>query len=44
MAAALLPSIPAHDPFPVIPEDGRDIAAPSNERHVHMYRGRPVGD
>ncbi len=44
MAAALLASIPAHDPLPVIPEDGRDTAPPSNERHVHMYRGRPVGD
>jgi predicted regulator of Ras-like GTPase activity (Roadblock/LC7/MglB family) len=44
MASALLPSLPAHDPLPVIPEDGRDVAMPSNERHVHMYRGRPVGE
>lgn len=44
MASAVLPSLPAHDPLPVIPEDGRDVAASSNERHVHMYRGRPVGD
>jgi predicted regulator of Ras-like GTPase activity (Roadblock/LC7/MglB family) len=42
-ASALLPSIPLHDPLPVIPEDGRD-ALPSSERHVHMYRGRPVGE
>ena len=34
----------AHDPLPVIPEDGRDEAATPSERHVHMYRGRPVGD
>ncbi len=44
MASALLPSLPAHDPLPVIPEDGRDVATPLSERHVHMYRGRPVGD
>jgi predicted regulator of Ras-like GTPase activity (Roadblock/LC7/MglB family) len=44
MASALLPSVPAHDPLPVIPEDGRDAAASVSERHVHMYRGRPVGE
>jgi predicted regulator of Ras-like GTPase activity (Roadblock/LC7/MglB family) len=42
-ASALLPSIPVHDPLPVIPEDGRDML-PSSERHVHMYRGRPVSE
>ena len=44
MASALLPSVPAHDPLPVIPEDGRDATAAVSERHVHMYRGRPVGE
>ncbi len=43
-ASAVLPSLPAHDPVPVIPEDGRDSALPLSERYVHMYRGRPVGD
>jgi predicted regulator of Ras-like GTPase activity (Roadblock/LC7/MglB family) len=43
-AAALLPSIPSHDPLPVIPEDGRDSTVPVNERHARMYRGRPVSD
>jgi predicted regulator of Ras-like GTPase activity (Roadblock/LC7/MglB family) len=44
MASALMPSLPPHDPLPVIPEDGRDEAVPASDRHVHMYRGRPVGD
>ncbi|HTB73747.1 MAG TPA: hypothetical protein VK762_10915 [Polyangiaceae bacterium] len=43
-ASALMPSVPGHDPAPVEPEDGRDAAAPSDERHVHMYRGRLVQD
>jgi predicted regulator of Ras-like GTPase activity (Roadblock/LC7/MglB family) len=44
MAAALMPSLPPHDPVPIIPEDGRDEATIPSERHVHMYRGRLVGD
>jgi predicted regulator of Ras-like GTPase activity (Roadblock/LC7/MglB family) len=44
MASALMPSLPPHDPVPIIPEDGRDEATIPSERHVHMYRGRPVGD
>ena len=44
MASALMPSLPAHDPLPVFPEDGRDAGAPTSDRHVHMYRGRPVED
>ena len=41
--AAILPSLPAHDPIPVIvPEDGRDAALPTSDRHVRLYRGRPV--
>jgi predicted regulator of Ras-like GTPase activity (Roadblock/LC7/MglB family) len=44
MASALMPSIPPHDPLPVIPEDGRDATMPTSDRHVHMHRGRPVGD
>jgi predicted regulator of Ras-like GTPase activity (Roadblock/LC7/MglB family) len=44
MASALMPSLPPHDPIPVIPEDGRDEIAVPSERHVQMYRGRPVGD
>src|SRR5277367_2492696 len=31
MASALLPSLPVHDPLPVIPEDGRDVAVPSSD-------------
>ena len=43
MATAAYPaSLPEHDPIPVIPEDGRDSSVPSNDRHVLMYRGRPV--
>jgi predicted regulator of Ras-like GTPase activity (Roadblock/LC7/MglB family) len=44
MASALMPSLPPHDPIPVVPEDGRDGIAVSSERHVQMYRGRPVGE
>jgi predicted regulator of Ras-like GTPase activity (Roadblock/LC7/MglB family) len=44
MASALMPSLPPHDPIPVVPEDGRDDIAVPSERHVQMYRGRPVGD
>jgi predicted regulator of Ras-like GTPase activity (Roadblock/LC7/MglB family) len=44
MASALMPLLPAQDPLPVIPEDGRDGATGPSERHVHMYRGRPVDD
>jgi predicted regulator of Ras-like GTPase activity (Roadblock/LC7/MglB family) len=44
MASALMPSLPVHDPLPVIPEDGRDGATVPSERHVHMYRGRLVDD
>ena len=42
-AAALLPAVPPHDPLPVVvPEDGRDASLPASDRHVRMYRGRPV--
>jgi predicted regulator of Ras-like GTPase activity (Roadblock/LC7/MglB family) len=44
MASAIMPTLPPHDPLPVIPEEGRDAAISSNDRHVHMYRGRPVDD
>jgi predicted regulator of Ras-like GTPase activity (Roadblock/LC7/MglB family) len=44
LAAASMPSIPPHDPLPIIPEDGRDATTATSDRHVHMYRGRPVGD
>jgi predicted regulator of Ras-like GTPase activity (Roadblock/LC7/MglB family) len=41
-AAAVLPTVPPHDPLPVIPEDGRDASVPTSDRHVRMYRGRLV--
>jgi predicted regulator of Ras-like GTPase activity (Roadblock/LC7/MglB family) len=40
--AAYPASMPEHDPIPIIPEDGRDSSVPSNDRHVLMYRGRPI--
>jgi predicted regulator of Ras-like GTPase activity (Roadblock/LC7/MglB family) len=43
-ASALLTSLPAHDPLPVIPEDGRDASMVASDRHVRMYRGRPVDE